>query len=173
MSLANYRDRSDPDSSGSDQDDDETVFRREIEGSTLICNRCYRRTHLETVYSELYRELFPVSRVDRWRSVESEGVYPPRERSPYSDAPASHRASNGRATACRCGALDRDHSRDGPLPTERALELASRVSDRLQELDVDHDREQLLEDVERRKRDSEQTGRDEEILDQAVEQSIA
>lgn len=167
------------------------AFERVIQDARGICSRCFRRkmvavplvtpvdergegnVEVSTSFETILDDDGPVPLVAELRYERHPDVdvcYPP----PAGDdeMPAADRQACPRPrTVCECGAIDHDATR-ATLSVAEAVACAERISDRLAEEGIDHDRADLLATVEERKRDPETAGRDEETFAVAVEAAM-
>lgn len=173
--------------------DPEEVFAEVVQDDDTICQRCFRQQYAVVVVAVPTQTAESNADVLDWEAVadadtgdelvdvatleQADGVetwYPPRVRDPEGDLDvpqAWKRATPPAKTVCECGAVDDDGSR-APLSTTKAVEHASRVSDRLHDRNVAHSRGLLLEMVERWKGVSAIASRDEEIFAHAVRVAV-
>ncbi|QCC57185.1 hypothetical protein DVR14_00475 (plasmid) [Natrinema thermotolerans] len=72
---------------------------------------------------------------------------------------------------CRCGSIDKDGSRP-PLAKKEAVEHAIRISNRLEEAEINHDRRLLKEQVCRWKGQPELASKDDTLFEHAVRMAV-
>lgn len=167
----------------------EDVYDEVIKADSTICQLCYRKQFavavvaVPTETAESSGDLLdwvPVSDPDvgddtayyeKFEATDTvETCQPPRVEDPLNrlDIPQSwKRATPPAQTVCECGAVDDDGNRPS-LPTDEAVEHATRISDRLDDADVGHSRDHLLGAVERFKGIPKISGRDDDIFRHAV-----
>lgn len=140
-----------------DRPEPAAVFSRVIEDNPLVCSRCYKRTHEETEFSELYQQLYPVGDAYRWRTPITSITNPP-----------TRKRANIVRTACYCGSLNRHTGRSNSVCRDRLMVLGYRVSKRLREFEIEHSRRVLVDVVWELKRVPRYASRDSWILWVAV-----
>lgn len=163
-------------STDDESDDEETsILVVLLEDNPLVCSRCYRRTHEGARYTDEFRQKRPVASMDRETLPEIETERPTsydltaiEDFDPPSD---QTRANPGARSVCECGNID-DAGHGKTRSIEELSRVAQRVSDRLLELDVEHDRDLLVALVREQKSRPDLAGREREILDRAINHSI-
>lgn len=176
------------------------VFREEIERDHTICNRCFRAQYrLETVaipvrYADEEYGYEPVEEADvaeetvlcqtQEQTANVDTCHPPRVSGPVYDPdgddptakleiPLEHKRANPpEKIVCRCGAIDRDGTRP-PLATQEAVEHGIRISNRLREAGVAHDRELLKRKLCEWKREPTLASKDDDLFQHAVRMAVA
>lgn len=175
------------------------VFGEEIEDDHTICNCCFRaHFRLQTVaipvrYADDEYGYEPVEEADvgqetvMCQTQEQTGnidtCHPPRVEGPVYDQNADDlvskvdiplewkRANPPEKIYCRCGAVDQDGSRP-PLGKQDAIAHAIRISNRLEEAEIAHDRRLLKEQVFRWKSEPELASKDDSLFDHAVRMAV-
>lgn len=155
----------------------ECVYDEVVLEEPTICRRCFRRTHHVELVSSTNRRRAVGGDLE-WTVDEDDGVwklegevyfrtddterdYPP---------PKSEEDRAVEQTVCVCG--DFDGAVRTTLSRQRALEHGERLSERLEELDVDHDPEVLLDRVDELKHRPETAGKDQPVFRDAVATAI-
>jgi len=167
----------------------ECAFVELVDEDPMICSRCFRRKwRPETVtsfdrrhvdegnYEWVVEDGVWVLQGEDWiRTHETERETPP---------PATRRGTDGRdghahpldlnrpreKTVCACG--DFDTARRPTLSKEQAVRCAGRISERLDELGIEHRRQLLVAIVKKAKSTSSLTGRDHDTFESAVAYAV-
>lgn len=175
------------------------MFDELIERDHTICNRCFRAQYrLETVaipvrYADDEYGYEPVEEADvaqetvlcqtQEQTANVDTCHPPRVDGPVYDPdgddprskveiPLEHKRANPpEKIVCRCGAIDRDGTRP-PLATQEAVEHGIRISNRLREAGVAHDRELLKRQLCAWKARPELASKDDTLFSHAVRMAV-
>jgi len=131
-----------------------------------VCNNCYRRTHdvIDHWYPDRYvdtarEDMFINPR--RYRRYESTDVV-------YLDGDSD----DGPKTACKCGVLD-GQSFERPLSMSKLIDYAHNIVDRLDDADLEFDRDRFYDEIRAQKSDPTVNRRDETIFRRAIDRSAA
>ncbi|WP_049967297.1 hypothetical protein [Natrinema thermotolerans] len=179
--------------------DPSEVFEQEIEHDHTVCNRCFRAhfklrlVGIPVRYAEGDYGFDPVEEADvgqetvmcqtQEQTDNIETCHPPRVEGPVydsgSDDPTEKldiplewkRACPPEKIYCRCGSIDKDGSRP-PLAKKEAVEHAIRISNRLEEAEINHDRRLLKEQVCRWKGQPELASKDDTLFEHAVRMAV-
>lgn len=149
---------------------DKTIFKQEILKDSGICNNCFRRTH------EVEERRYP-------RQVENRpitGTVLLRERLvkdptetikvyPKWDEAAHHPPGRN---ACKCGAVSKSVQMR-PISKRDAIEYTERISERLEERSVIHNKDVLFGHVRRETSKEDRQHEDDEIFEEAVSKAVS
>ena len=175
------------------------VFEHEVENDHTICNRCFRAQYelrlvaIPVRYADGDYGYSPTEEADVGQETvlcqtqeltdNVETCHPPRVEGPIYDSSGDDptakvdiplewkRANPPEKIYCKCGAIDQDGSRP-PLAKKEAVEHAIRISNRLEEADIDHDRRLLKEQVCRWKGEPELASKDDTLFEHAVRMAV-
>lgn len=138
--------------------DSDSLFARKIESDGNICKSCYRKLR---DFLEPARQMPDV--VDRKPEYGSDAYFA------YFDDYIDTGRPSRKKSYCKCGAVDWNDVKVRPLDEEQMVEVAKRVSDRLSEKDIDHDRSVLVSVVSDKCVRPKYQDREEKVLEEAVD----
>lgn len=125
-----------------------------------VCNNCFRRTHER--YERNYA--LDVHKGESWaRPVELPDRLYPQHITGVPNDPASH----GMSIVCECGCSEAIR----PVSKDRALRHVGRIAERLEEMGVDFDRDDLFDEARRLLEQPENQCKQDSIFDRAVKHS--
>lgn len=138
----------------------DSIFTRKIEMDGNICSSCYRK---------LREFLTPA---DEMPDVVSDKVeYEPNAHFAYfGDEQETGRPSRKKAY-CECGSVDWNDAKIRPLDGDKMMKAAVRISERLSEKDIKHDKDVLLSYVKEEHDKPSNQDREEKVFEEAVEES--
>lgn len=153
----------------SDSDKD-TIFENEIVDGSGICNNCFRRTHdvVDRRYPQKV-ENRPITGTCLLHERLTKRPDSTRKVYPIWDESAHHPPGRN---ACECGAISRS-VRMRPLSKRDAVEATKRISERLSERDIIHDKDVLFSHVKREKEKADRQHEDDEIFEEAIEKAVS
>lgn len=133
---------------------------KEVQEDSDICNNCFRRTHVTyernfsvtTFNGELWAK--EIEAPDRSYKLPDQTTYVP-----------GVNASEGTHVYCTCGCYEAIR----PVTTQRAMEHAKRLYDRLEEMGADVGRDVLLDEVRHRVTQPENQCQLDSVLSEAVQ----
>lgn len=141
--------------------DENSVFAKKVETDPGICSSCYRLVrevheppeHVPNVQSDIleYEEHVDFAYFDDYD---------------YSGRASVHRAY------CPCGPVDWDDVKFRPLSQEEMEKCGQRISERLDEKNVEHNRDVLVDYIEQESRKPENQFREEKVFEEAVDHAI-
>ena len=138
--------------------DEDSTFVRRIEMNNNICNSCYRRVRedFETVHDIAgsileYEEHADFAYFDDFRE---------------SGRPSTQESY------CSCGSVDWQDARIRPIKDKELFDISERLSERLDEQDVEHDKNILVSYIKNNYREPEYQDREELLFEDAVENAV-
>lgn len=140
-----------------DENNQDSTFVSEIERDSNICNSCYRKL----------REHFPTRHEIAKPITEYENDV---EFAYFDDFKESGRP-NKHAAYCPCGSVDWQDARIRPIEDEEMMAIAERLSERLSEKDIEHDRDVLIEYIREHRNLPRYQDREELVFEEAIEKA--
>lgn len=139
--------------------DQDSIFTQEVEKNPHVCNNCYRRLRFVLKPHESMPDV--VTEKLEYTN-EAHFAY-------FGDERETGRPSR-KKSYCKCGNVDDAKIR--PLDKKELMETAERVTERLDEEDIDIDEDLFLDIVYAHKSDPDNQFNEEVILEEATEHSV-
>lgn len=141
-----------------DEENKDSTFVSHIERDSNICNSCYRKI----------REHFPTINDVASSVTEYENDV---EFEYFDDFKESGRP-NAHKPYCQCGAVDWQDARIRPIDGDEMMKIAHRLSSHLDEKEIEHDRDELVDYVAEHKRLPRYQDREELVFEEAISHSL-
>lgn len=141
--------------------EEDSVFVQKVESDRNVCSSCYRKIR---EHSDPHPDLPDV--------VSGITEYNPDTETGYFDDFKFSGRPSVKHRYCVCGVVDWNDAKIRPLSLDEMMETAERVSERLAESGVEHDRDVFLSYVEDHAQLPEYQFREEKVFEEAVEVSL-
>lgn len=141
-----------------DKENEDSTFVNQIERDNNICNSCYRK--IRETFPTAHELAAPLTEYEE----DADFAY-------FDDFKESGRP-NSQESYCQCGAVDWQDARLRPIDSDGMMKIGQRLSTHLDEKDIEHCRQDLLNYIKENHRLPNYQDREELVFEEAVTYSL-